>query len=104
MKKSRPALTVSALCPPAARDEVAAALLRESTSIGVRFYAAERRILPRRSVEVTTPWGRVAVKVSGEGDLENAAPEYEACRMLARTAGVPVKRVYQAALAAFFRR
>ena len=47
MKKSRPALTVSALCPPAARDEVAAALLRESTSIGVRFYTAERRILPR---------------------------------------------------------
>ncbi len=104
MKKSRPALTVAALCPPAARDAVAAALLRESTTIGVRFSTRERMILPRRLVEVDTPWGKVPVKVAGEGDVANAAPEYEACRRLAAAAGVPVKRVYLAALAAFFRR
>src|SRR5262249_7522017 len=100
----RPALTVAALCPAAARDAVAAALLRESTTIGVRFATAARTLLPRRMVEVETPWGRVPVKVAGEGDLTNAAPEYEACRRAAETRGIPVKRVYQAALVAFFRR
>jgi pyridinium-3,5-bisthiocarboxylic acid mononucleotide nickel chelatase len=104
MKKSRPALTVAALCPPSARDSVAAAILRESTTIGVRFSSRERTILPRHMVEVDTPWGKVPVKVAGDGDAANAAPEYEACRKLAASAGVPVKRVYLAALAAFFRR
>jgi uncharacterized protein (DUF111 family) len=104
MKKSRPALMVSALCPPAAREAVAQALLRESTTIGLRFSTRSRRTLPRRIVEVETPWGTIPVKVAGEGDVGNAAPEYEACRRLAASAGVPVKRVYQAALVAFFRR
>ncbi len=104
MKKSRPALTVAALCPPAARAAVAAALLRESTTIGVRFSTLARTVLPRRSVAVETPWGPVPVKVAGEGELANAAPEYEACRRVAAAAGIPVKRVYAAALAAFYRR
>ena len=104
MKKSRPALTVAALCPMSAREAVTEALLRESTTIGVRFSSVQRTILPRRMVEVDTPWGTVPVKVAGEGDITNAAPEYEACRRLAALAGVPVKRVYLAALAAFFRR
>ena len=66
---------------------------------------AQRRVLPRRLVEVDTPLragpgqGR-----PGDGDAANAAPEYEACRRVAAAAGVPVKRVYLAALAAFFRR
>jgi uncharacterized protein (TIGR00299 family) protein len=104
MKKSRPALTVAALCPPSAREAVAAAILRESTTIGLRFSTRQRTVLPRRLVEVDTPWGKVPVKVAGDGEAANAAPEYEACRKLAQTAGVPVKRVYLAALAAFFRR
>jgi uncharacterized protein (TIGR00299 family) protein len=104
MKKSRPALTISALCPPSLREPVAQALLRESTTIGLRFSTVARQVLPRRLVEVETPWGLVPVKVAGEGDVGNAAPEYEACRRVAAAAGVPVKRVYQAALVAFFRR
>src|SRR4051794_13916000 len=104
MKKSRPALTVAALCLPEAREAVSEAMLRESTTIGLRYSPASRMVLPRRMVEVDTPWGPIPVKVAGEGDVGNAAPEYEACRRVAATAGVPVKRVYLAALAAFFRR
>jgi uncharacterized protein (TIGR00299 family) protein len=105
MKKGRPALQLSALCEPAARDAVSAALLAESTTIGVRHRTVERTVLPRRIVEVDTPWGRVKVKLAGpEGAPLNVAPEYEDCRRLARAAGVPVKRVYLAALAAYDRR
>jgi pyridinium-3,5-bisthiocarboxylic acid mononucleotide nickel chelatase len=104
MKKSRPALMVAALAPAAMRDAVAQALLRESTTIGVRFSVMTRTVLPRRLVSVDTPWGAISVKVAGDGDAVNAAPEYEDCRRAAAAAGVPVKRVYLAALAAFFRR
>lgn len=105
MKKGRPALMVSALCEPSAREAVAEALLVESTTIGVRHRTVERNVLPRRFVEVDTPWGRVRVKLAGpEGAPLNVAPEYEDCRRLARAAGVPVKRVYLAALSAYDRR
>ena len=80
MKKSRPALMVAALAPAAMRDAVAQALLRESTTIGVRFSVMTRTVLPRRLVEVDTPWGVISVKVAGDGDAVNAAPEYEDCR------------------------
>jgi uncharacterized protein (TIGR00299 family) protein len=100
MKKGRPALTVSAMCEPSQRQSVTEALLKHSTSIGARYRGMQRLVLPRRSVEVMTPYGPVPVKVADEG--ANLAPEYEACRWLAREKGVPIKDVYQAALAAFY--
>lgn len=105
MKKGRPALLVGALCDASARSAVEATLFRESTTIGVRAHAVDRTALARRIVEVETPYGRVPVKVSGPGgddEAANAAPEFEACRALARERGVPVKRVWAEALAAFY--
>ena len=101
MKKGRPAVVLSVLCEPARRDELAALVLRESTSLGVRYHDVERRALARTVREVSTPWGTVRVKVGEEeGRMVNAAPEYEDCRRIARAAGVPLKVVYQTALAA----
>jgi uncharacterized protein (TIGR00299 family) protein len=105
MKKGRPALLVSALASPTTRAAVEAALFAESTTIGVRAREVDRTALERRFVEVQTPYGAVPVKVAGpSGEVYNAAPEYEACRRLAKASGVPVKVVYAAALAAFYRR
>ncbi|MSP61987.1 MAG: nickel pincer cofactor biosynthesis protein LarC [Myxococcales bacterium] len=105
MKKGRPALLVGAIAAPERRAAVEAALFRESTTLGVRAHEVERAVLARRIVEVETPFGKVAVKVAGPvgGEL-NVAPEYEACRAVAARAGVPVKRVFAEALAAWYRR
>jgi len=84
------------------REAVIAAILRETTTIGVRYAPRERTVLARRTVEVATRYGTIAVKVASDGaSIENAAPEYEACAAAARQHGVPVKLVYAAALAAF---
>jgi len=105
MKKGRPALQIGALCDEADRDRVGWALLRESTTIGLRFWLADRRVLDRRDVRVATPWGDVSVKVCEEdGRGVNVAPEYETCRRVARERGVPLKDVYAAALAAYHAR
>jgi len=102
MKKGRPALMLSALAATPVREAVIAAILRETTTIGVRYAARERTVLARRTVEVATRYGAIAVKVASDGaSIENAAPEYEACAAAARLHGVPVKLVYAAALAAF---
>jgi len=102
MKKGRPALVLSALAEPAAKAAVVAAILRETTTIGVRMSQRERTVLARKIIEVPTRFGQIAIKLALDGDLViNAAPEYEACAAAARAAGVPVKAVYAAALAAY---
>jgi uncharacterized protein (DUF111 family) len=105
MKKSRPALLVAALCEPGRLDAVSQALLRESTTLGVRHRALSRTVLPRHFVDVETSYGTVTVKLAGAPEAPlNVAPEYESCRARAREKNVPVKLVYQAALAAYYRR
>lgn len=100
MKKGRPGLKLSALCLPGDRPAVVEVLLRETSTIGVRWSARERRLLNRRIVQVETPFGQVRVKVSGDGLTATIAPEYDDCRVLATRAGVPVRFVIQAALVA----
>jgi uncharacterized protein (TIGR00299 family) protein len=102
MKKSRPALVLAALATTTQRDAVIAAILRETTSIGVRYSPWSRTVLEREIVTVATPYGPIAVKLARDGaELRNAAPEYEACAAAAKQHGVPVKLVYAAALAAY---
>lgn len=101
MKKNRPGVQLSVLGEPAARAVLAGIVLSETSAIGVRFVPVARQILVRESVTVETEFGGVEVKISHAPDgSANLAPEYESCKRLARQRGVPLKIVYQAALAA----
>jgi len=102
MKKGRPALMLSALVTAQTRAAVTAAILRETTTIGVRYAARDRATLARTIREVATPYGAIAVKVAADGEtVMNVAPELEVCVAAARRHGVAVKLVFAAALAAF---
>src|SRR5439155_363591 len=46
----------------------------------------------------------LVIEANVDEELTNAAPELDDCRRLAEAAGVPLKRVYAEALAAYFRR
>jgi uncharacterized protein (TIGR00299 family) protein len=101
MKKGRPALTIAALAPRAQESAVAAALLTETTSIGVRRTPVNRTERPRRTVTVATAFGPLLVKVSeGPFGPPQIKPEFDACAAAARAHGVPVREVIAAALAA----
>lgn len=105
MKKGRPGVIVGVLCDPGLRPALAARLLRESTTLGVRAYEVERSILLREHVSVSTPFGAVAVKLGRDpqtGEVWNVAPEYEVCRERARATGAPLKEVIAAATAAYY--
>jgi hypothetical protein len=103
MKKNRPGTLVSMLCRPAVREALTKLLFDETTTLGVRSYAVERRALERKFVGVETQFGAINVKVArrGDGQLSNVAPEFEDCRAAAMRAGVPLHVVEAAARAAF---
>jgi pyridinium-3,5-bisthiocarboxylic acid mononucleotide nickel chelatase len=101
MKKGRPGTLLQVIAEPADRERIAAIVLRETSTIGVRFYPVSRIVLPRRSSSVETEYGPVAVKIVTLPDgSERAAPEYEDCRRIARERGVLVADVHAAALCA----
>lgn len=98
MKKGRPGFMISVLCRPADHDRLADLLFAETTTIGIRSYAAQRRVLERSHQTVTTRYGDVRIKVASEdGKERNAAPEYEDCRRLAIDNNVPLKEVWRQA-------
>jgi pyridinium-3,5-bisthiocarboxylic acid mononucleotide nickel chelatase len=102
MKKGRPALTLSALASSERADQIAHAMIRETTSLGVRRHDVARVERPRESRDVTTPFGVISVKIAG-GPFGPAQvkPEFDACAAAAKAHGVPVREVIRAALAAF---
>ena len=81
-------------------DELAAIVLQETTTIGLRYYGVERRVLERQIRAVATPYGEVNVKFSYLDGRRRAAPEYEDCARLAQQHQVPLLAVYEAARAA----
>jgi pyridinium-3,5-bisthiocarboxylic acid mononucleotide nickel chelatase len=98
MKKSRPAVQVSAICWEADRLAITATLLKETTTFGVRALSITREKTNRRWETVTTQWGPVRVKIKEwEGAVLDAVPEYEQVAALARAADVPFREVYAAA-------
>ncbi len=106
MKKGRPGSIVTVISPRDRLFALARTIFRESTALGLRWYPASRLKLFRTSLEVTTPYGTIPVKLGfarhpdGTPEYLNLAPEYEACARLAQETGVSLKEVYQAALKA----
>jgi uncharacterized protein (TIGR00299 family) protein len=101
MKKGRPALTVSAIAAIAHADAVAHAMLRETTSLGVRRYDVTRAERPRRIVQVETPFGAIPVKIAeGSFGPPQVKPEFDACVAAASAYRVPVREVLRVATAA----
>jgi uncharacterized protein (TIGR00299 family) protein len=101
MKKGRPGIVFSALARPRDEAAVAAAILEETSALGVRAGRLRRYELDREETSVTVDGERVRVKLGRlDGRLVNVAPEHDDCAAAARRLGRPVKSVWAAALAA----
>lgn len=101
MKKNRPAVLLTLLCPCSKSDDFSELILTETSSFGVRQYTVNRRKLHRTWITVKTQFGEVRIKQGLlNGKVIQCAPEYEDCQKLAREHNVPVKFVYESALKA----
>lgn len=101
MKKGRPGHLLRVIARPADRERIARRILAESSAIGLRYLDMSRLKLARETRSVTTPYGRVRVKVAiGPDGRRSLAPEYDDCARGARRHGVPLADVYRAAQSA----
>lgn len=103
MKKGRPGTLLKVICQVGKEREMADILLRETSTMGVRFYRTDRLKVRRESVEVQTRFGKVGVKVARSPWDDKAQPEYDDCRKLALERGVPIREVYTEAMKEFER-
>ena len=102
MKKNRPGTLLTVLCKPTDTDALMSLIFAETTTFGARTYTAQRRTLPRESVNVHTQFGDVRIKLSRvNGRIQHVAPEFEDCRKLAVEKNVPLQRVINDALRAY---
>lgn len=100
-KKGRPGHVVTVLASEDKAQALCEVLFAHSTTLGVRTRTEQRFILNRTWKSVSTPWGPVRVKIGSRGESAlTTSPEYEDCMGVATAAKVPVRRVYEAALAA----
>jgi uncharacterized protein (DUF111 family) len=98
MKHGRPGITVTALTAHATIDAVTSALLRETTTLGVRWFETSRRTLERDEVAVDLGGQRIAVKRGWLGGrVVTQQPEYRDVVTAAQELGWPVRDVLAAA-------
>ena len=102
MKKNRPATKLTVLCPAARQADMETILFRETGTLGIRRWLADRTTLQREPCRVQTSWGEVSGKriVNPDGTVR-FSPEYDACAEIARRQGLSVRSVMEAAIHAF---
>lgn len=95
-KKNRPCHIIKCIVRPEAVWVCVDFLLRETSTLGVRYRWEQRKAVKRWSGRLPTPWGEVEVKIwqDPSGDLR-VAPEYEAARTVALNNRIPLWKVYE---------
>lgn len=102
MKKNRPGVKLTVLCGRADLEKIESILFRETTTLGVRRWEAQRHKLERAAHSVDTPFGKIAGKLRRlPGQPALFAPEYDDCARAAAEHGVPLQAVLDAANRAF---
>ncbi|MGJ9460363.1 nickel insertion protein [Oceanobacillus sp. CF4.6] len=96
MKKNRPGILLQLLCRKEAINQMKEILLKETTTLGIRYYPLTVHRMERKFTIVETKWGPVTVKQGVSSDeVFQSSPEYEECRKIAEQYDVPLKKVYE---------
>ncbi|WP_248928110.1 nickel insertion protein [Paenibacillus hamazuiensis] len=104
MKKGRPGIMLNVLVNEERLEAIEDVIFAETTTLGIRYMRAACHRLGRQFVTVETPWGPVSVKAGFyKRELVQFAPEFKDCEKAAKEHGVPLKRVYDEARAAFLK-
>ncbi len=106
MKKGRLGTLLTVLCKADDASRLQQLIFRETTTLGIRVREESRVILARQVTPVQTEFGVIPIKTGSsmgdrQGEVLNAAPEFEDCRRAAAAFDVPLKTVMQAAMAAW---
>lgn len=96
MKKQRPAVMLTVIVTGEKVSTVENTLLSETTTLGIRRYKVDRRILSRDSRCITTVYGDVKVKICKLNDERvKYKAEYDDCKKIALEKDIPISDVYR---------
>ena len=93
MKKSRPGMMISLICPVEDRERFAAMMLKYTSSIGIRENTCRRYVLRREVEKRETAYGAVRVKRSSGYGVEREKYEYEDLAAIAREQGLSLREL-----------
>lgn len=94
MKKNRPAWVLNVICTEEACPVMEQIIFKQTTTIGLRKFQANRAILERECIDVQTEWGCAKVKRVKIGDQERYYPEYESVASIAKSNNLSFMEVY----------
>jgi uncharacterized protein (TIGR00299 family) protein len=98
MKKSRPGILLKVICPSEKLSSVTGFLLKETTTLGLRWHEEERNRADREILTLGTRYGKIRFKLARwEGRVVNLSPEYEDCKRLAVKKRTTLKEVFEEA-------
>jgi uncharacterized protein (DUF111 family) len=98
MKKNRPGTLLTVIGPLEKRTAIIEFLLKETTTLGLRWREEERAKTEREILTQETRYGKIRFKLAKwEGRVVNISPEYEDCKRLAFKKGVPLKDIFEEA-------
>lgn len=83
MKKGRQATLINVMCRESAKDSVARAIFKHTSTIGIREYKCNRMILDRKIETINTEYGNIDVKRTYGYGVENTKPEFEDLKRIA---------------------
>ncbi|GAB4420597.1 MAG: nickel pincer cofactor biosynthesis protein LarC [Thermodesulfovibrionales bacterium] len=96
MKKGRPGVVLTVLCPENRKADIIGILFKETTTIGVRFFESSRIVLEREIKEVKMGFGKIRVKSSRVDDATvRLSPEYEDCKRVAKKYKMPLQEIIE---------
>jgi hypothetical protein len=98
MKKNRPATLLTVICPAEKLASVTRFLLKETTTLGMRWHEEDRVRADREILTLQTKYGAIRFKLARwEGKRVNLSPEYEDCKRLATRTRIPLKDIFEEA-------
>ena len=98
MKKNRQGFVLQVICPPEKLNAISEYILKNTSTIGVRYRIEQRKILKRKSIKVGTSYGEVCVKLAfDENDtLLKFKPELDDVSEIAEKHSLGFQQIYSA--------
>lgn len=97
MKKNRPGILLQCQAPWDKKKKAMDIILAETSSIGVRYYPVERKVMKRELKLMQTRFGKIRVKVAknDDGRTVKFLPEYEDLKKISKKTHRPLLSIAQ---------
>jgi len=92
-KKSRLGILISVLSKPDTLDKIARIIFKETTTLGIRYFKADRLKLERKEYILKNSLGKARVKEAKGHGYKKFIPEYDDCVKIAKSKNIALKDV-----------